>query len=66
MASMSYRELVALLRQHGCTFVRQGKGSHQIWFSPITQVNLVVPNPVKGDGVVHGILKDAGIKRRGH
>jgi hypothetical protein len=29
-------ELKALLRNAGCTFVRQGKGDHEIWFSPIT------------------------------
>jgi Holliday junction resolvase len=30
-----YRELVAILHEHGCTLVRKGKGSHEIWFSPV-------------------------------
>jgi len=29
-----YRTLVQLLREAGCRFQRQGKGSHEIWFSP--------------------------------
>jgi hypothetical protein len=27
----------AILRKHGCTFVRQGKGDHEIWQSPINK-----------------------------
>jgi hypothetical protein len=30
------RELVRLLIEAGCRFVRAGKGSHAIWYSPIT------------------------------
>jgi predicted RNA binding protein YcfA (HicA-like mRNA interferase family) len=29
-------DVIRILRAHGCTFVRQGKGDHQIWYSPIT------------------------------
>jgi predicted RNA binding protein YcfA (HicA-like mRNA interferase family) len=28
------REIRRLLTQAGCTFVRDGKGSHEIWRSP--------------------------------
>jgi len=31
-----YRPLADLLREAGCRLERQGKGSHQIWYSPIT------------------------------
>ena len=34
------RELRRLLQRAGCTFVRAGKGSHQIWYSPITEAPL--------------------------
>lgn len=30
------RVLSRLLKEGGCTFVRAGKGSHEIWQSPIT------------------------------
>ena len=29
-------DILRLLRTAGCTFVRHGKGDHDIWFSPIT------------------------------
>src|SRR6266404_7800319 len=47
-----YRRLTALLREAGCRFERQGKGSHEIWFSPITQRTFTVPsnNPESGAG----------------
>jgi hypothetical protein len=28
---------------HGCTFVREGKGSHEIWQSPISMKRFSVP-----------------------
>lgn len=62
MASLGYRELVALLRQNGCEFVREGKGSHEWWFSPITKRHFSVPKTLKGEGTLHRILKDAGIR----
>ena len=42
MASF-YRELADILRQAGCRFERQGKGSHEIWYSPITRRAFTVP-----------------------
>ena len=30
------------LRLHGCTFVRHGKGDHDVWYSPITGVHVTV------------------------
>jgi hypothetical protein len=29
-------EIKRLLKQRGCSFERQGKGDHEIWYSPIT------------------------------
>jgi len=43
MAPQFDRELRNLLRSAGCTFVRQGRGSHEIWHSPITKRNFAVP-----------------------
>jgi hypothetical protein len=34
MGSSFTPELKKLLRAHGCRFERQGKGDHEIWFSP--------------------------------
>jgi len=30
------KELIKILRNNGCTFVRHGKGDHDIWHSPIS------------------------------
>jgi hypothetical protein len=37
----------AILREHGCTFVRQGKGDHEIWQSPINNRRFMVDNKIK-------------------
>jgi hypothetical protein len=44
-----YRRLSALLREAGCYFVRHGKGSHEIWFSPLTQRSFSVPRKYQED-----------------
>ena len=31
-----------ILKEHGCYFVRHGKGDHDIWYSPITNVNVTI------------------------
>jgi predicted RNA binding protein YcfA (HicA-like mRNA interferase family) len=62
MPSMSYRELAALLREHGCQFVRSGKGDHEIWFSPLTRRKFTIPRRLKGEGTLRSILKAAGVR----
>ncbi|MEX0853420.1 MAG: type II toxin-antitoxin system HicA family toxin [Bauldia sp.] len=34
---------MAVLRANGCYSVRHGKGSHEIWYSPITKRHVTVP-----------------------
>ena len=58
-----YRELVAILRANGCYIVRSGKGSHEIWFSPVNGRNVTVPRPTKSRGVddfVTALAKSTG------
>lgn len=62
MASMSYRELVALFRNNGIEFVRSAKGDHEIWFSPITRRKLTVPRKLKGEGTLQRVPQDSGLK----
>ncbi|MCL2500913.1 MAG: type II toxin-antitoxin system HicA family toxin [Defluviitaleaceae bacterium] len=50
-----------LLKQHGCYFVRQGKGSHEGWFSPITNKPVSVSMNIKSRHTANAILKKAGI-----
>jgi mRNA interferase HicA len=60
MASLSERELDALLRDKGCHIVREG-AKHEMWWSPITQKSFTVPRRLKAEDALRGILRDAGI-----
>jgi predicted RNA binding protein YcfA (HicA-like mRNA interferase family) len=58
-----YRELVRILREHGCRFIRTGKGSHELWFSPINDKPFVVPRSTKSRHTANDVLKQAGIPK---
>jgi predicted RNA binding protein YcfA (HicA-like mRNA interferase family) len=60
---MKSGDLIKLLKEHGCEFVRHGKGDHQIWYSPITKRKFQVPHPKKQIpiGTLKSIKKQAGI-----
>jgi hypothetical protein len=51
------------LREAGCEFERQGKGDHEIWYSPITDVRFVVDQSIKSRHTANGVLKQAGIPK---
>ena len=59
-----YRELVAILREHGCSLARTGKGSHEIWFSPLNGHHVTVPRTTKSRHTANDIFKKAGIARK--
>ena len=61
---MKSSELIRKLIKRGCYLIRQGKGSHEIWFSPMTGKEFVVPNHGSqevGRGLENKIKKAAGI-----
>lgn len=58
------RELERLLREAGCHFVREGKGSHAIWYSPLTNRHLTVPRGTLSPHTANRVLKDAGLPKR--
>jgi predicted RNA binding protein YcfA (HicA-like mRNA interferase family) len=58
-----YPQLARLLRDAGCTLVRQGKGSHEIWFSPLTGRTFSVPRNTQMKHTANGALKDAGLPK---
>jgi predicted RNA binding protein YcfA (HicA-like mRNA interferase family) len=59
-----YRDLRRLLEDAGCYFVRSGKGSHEIWFSPINGQNFPVPIGIKSRHTANDILKQAGLPKQ--
>ena len=53
-----------ILKRHGCSFVRQGKGDHEIWYSPIVNRNITVDGKIVKKGTANGTLIQAGITER--
>jgi predicted RNA binding protein YcfA (HicA-like mRNA interferase family) len=58
-----YREIVALLRANECYLVRPGKGSHEIWYSPISNRHVTVPRSTKSRHTANDVLKQAGLPK---
>jgi hypothetical protein len=55
--------LVKLLRAAGCEFRRQANGSHEIWYSPVSDRTFTVPRPTKRRAMANSALKDAGLPK---
>ena len=56
-------ELKRLLLAAGCTFVRRGRGDHDIWFSPLSRVNSVVDGNIKSRHTANAVLRQAGLPK---
>lgn len=50
-----------MLKKMGCSFVRRGKGDHDIWFSPHTNRNVTVDTKIKSRHTANAIMKQSGI-----
>jgi predicted RNA binding protein YcfA (HicA-like mRNA interferase family) len=61
--SKLYRDLTKRLREAGCVMKRQGKGSHEIWYSPISRRTFSVPASIKSRRLANEILKQAGLPK---
>jgi hypothetical protein len=55
--------LKALLEQHRCWLVRQGRGDHEIWESPISKRRFPVDAHIKSRHTANAVLKQAGIPK---
>ncbi|MBR1579762.1 MAG: type II toxin-antitoxin system HicA family toxin [Selenomonadaceae bacterium] len=53
-----------ILTDHGCTFVRKGKGDHEIWYSPLTNRNITVDGKIKSRHTANAVMKQSGISYR--
>ena len=53
----------ALLLAAGCTFKRQGKGDHEIWFSPLTNRAFTVDGAIKSRHTANVTRKCAGLPK---
>lgn len=57
-----YKIVKAELQSLGFSFVRNGKGSHEIWSNG--NINLTVPFNLVSRHTANGILKDAGSNKK--
>ncbi len=63
MSSSFTPELKEILLEAGCYFERQGKGDHEMWYSPITNRRFVVDSSIKSRHTANGVLKQAGLSK---
>lgn len=47
-----------------CFLVRQGKGDHEIWESPINGARFVVDGTIKSRHTANEVLKQAGLAKK--
>jgi hypothetical protein len=57
------RELKALLLEAGCYVVRQGRGDHEVWYSPISKRHFTVDAGTKSRHTANETLKQAGLPK---
>ena len=50
-----------VLKEHGCHFVRHGKGDHDIWMNPANGHSATVDSVIKSRHSANGIMKELGI-----
>ena len=53
-----------LLVKNGCTFMRKGKGDHDIWHSPMTKQNFPVDGKIKSRHTANAIMRQSGIPHK--
>lgn len=57
------RKLKKALSDGGCTFVRHGRGDHEIWWSPVTQIHFTVDAGCNARHTANETLKQAGLPK---
>jgi len=53
-----------MLRAAGCQFVRHGKGDHDIWYSPKSELRFPVDHKIKSRHTANAALQQAGLAKR--
>jgi HicA toxin of bacterial toxin-antitoxin, len=57
-------ELKRILASHRCHRIRQGRGDHEIWYSPISDRKFVVDSKIKSRHTANAVLKQAGLEKQ--
>jgi hypothetical protein len=58
-----YRDLVTIPAVNSCHLVRTGKGSHEIWYSPVNDRHVTVLRSTKSRRTANDVLKQAGLPK---
>lgn len=64
MAQGFTRRVKAILRTNGCSFVRNGKGDHEVWHCPLASRPVVVDGKIMSRATANAVLKQAGIDEK--
>ncbi len=56
-------DLERRLRDAGCFFKRQGKGDHEIWYSPASRKSFPLDSKIKSRHTANGVLTQAGLPK---
>ena len=57
-------DVIKKLKKHNCTFIRHGKGDHDIWRSPISGRHFPVDGSINDRNLANKVMKDAGINHK--
>ena len=58
------RKLKKFLIENGCNFHRQGKGDHEMWWSPVSGRFFTVDGIIKSRHMANEVLKQAGVDEK--
>lgn len=58
------KQVREILPENRCTFVRHGRGDHDIWYSPISGKYFTVDGKIKSRHTANAIMKQSGISHR--
>jgi predicted RNA binding protein YcfA (HicA-like mRNA interferase family) len=63
LSGFKYREVARKLRTFGFVYVRQGKGSHEVWRQATSGLVIIVPHHSRDmpEGTLRALLREAGI-----
>ena len=57
------RKLKKLLLENACSYVRPGKGDHEIWYSALSNKNFTVDRGILSRHMANEVLKQAGLPK---
>ena len=58
------KDVLRLLNENNCVFVRHGKGDHDIWFSPLSNRRFTVDGKIRDRHLANVTLNQAGITHK--